>query len=561
MSANTQTELSRQGAADKEDRKLRKELGLWSLMAAGVGSVIGSGWLFSSMYAAQTAGPAAIIAWVIAGALMLMIALVFAELGMVRPESGGLVRYPLYSNGRLAASIVGWAMWLAYVANPPSEAAAVVQYASKWWHGVYDSGADELTTLGTLVAVLLMALFVVVNYFGVKWFARSNNIVTAVKICIPIITVLLLLASGFGASSKAGGLSHNVSAHGFAPYGISAAFSAIASGGLVFAYTGFRNVIELSGEAANARRDIPRAMVVTIFFSVLLYLGLQIGYLGSLPGGELAAAGGWHGVNLDSPFADVAKMLGFTWLSWLLVADSSISPSGSGIVFTAANARNVFGLAKNGFFPRAVMKVSDKTGVPVIAMFVNFVLGAAMMVLLPSWHDIVVVLSALVAMTFSIGSVSLLVFRNVDLGGRAQRLRGMRVVAPLAFMISSLVILWTAWDTLLKTLIPIAIGLVWFAVSFVRGQRDPGDVSGGIWLVVYLVLTYGVAAIGNYGGTGTIPQPWDSVLVAAGSLVLYGWGVRAGTAYLRDHDRLLSVLKRRAGDDTDILATVDPQTR
>ncbi|GAB3488670.1 APC family permease [Flexivirga lutea] len=561
MSANTQTELSRQGAADNEDRKLRKELGLWSLMAAGVGSVIGSGWLFSSMYAAQTAGPAAIIAWVIAGALMLMIALVFAELGMVRPESGGLVRYPLYSNGRLAASIVGWAMWLAYVANPPSEAAAVVQYASKWWHGVYDSGAGELTTLGTLVAVLLMALFVVVNYFGVKWFARSNNIVTAVKICIPIITVLLLLASGFGASSKAGGLSHNVSAHGFAPYGISAAFSAIASGGLVFAYTGFRNVIELSGEAANARRDIPRAMVVTIFFSVLLYLGLQIGYLGSLPGGELAAAGGWHGVNLDSPFADVAKMLGFTWLSWLLVADSSISPSGSGIVFTAANARNVFGLAKNGFFPRAVMKVSDKTGVPVIAMFVNFVLGAAMMVLLPSWHDIVVVLSALVAMTFSIGSVSLLVFRNVDLGGRAQRLRGMRVVAPLAFMISSLVILWTAWDTLLKTLVPIAIGLVWFAVSFVRGQRDPGDVSGGIWLVVYLVLTYGIAAIGNYGGTGTIAQPWDSVLVAAGSLVLYGWGVRAGTAYLRGHDRLLSVLKSRAGDDTDILATVDPQTR
>lgn len=124
-----QSDISKQADADSEDRKLRKELGLWSLMAAGVGSVIGSGWLFSSMYAAQTAGPAAIIAWIIAGALMLMIALVFAELGMVRPESGGLVRYPLYSNGRLAASIVGWAMWLAYVANPPSEAAAVVQYA------------------------------------------------------------------------------------------------------------------------------------------------------------------------------------------------------------------------------------------------------------------------------------------------------------------------------------------------------------------------------------------------------------------------------------------------
>lgn len=271
QSADARAELARQGAADTEDRKLRKELGVWSLMAAGIGSVIGSGWLFSSMYAAQTAGPAALIAWVIAGALMLMIALVFAELGMVRPESGGLVRYPLYSNGRLAASVVGWAMWLSYVGNPPSEAAAVVQYASKWWHGVYDSGAGELTGLGTVVAVVLMALFVVLNYFGVKSFARSNNIITAVKIIIPIITVLLLLASGFGASSKAGGLGHNISQHGFAPYGISAAFSAIASGGLIFAYTGFRNVIELSGEASNARRDIPRAMVVTIVFSIVLY--------------------------------------------------------------------------------------------------------------------------------------------------------------------------------------------------------------------------------------------------------------------------------------------------
>src|SRR3978361_2457701 len=89
-----------------EDAKFRKTLGFWSLLATGIGSVIGSGWLFSAMYAAQTAGPASIIAWVIGGAVMLAVALVFAELGMVHPESGGLVRYPLYSNGRFAASIV-----------------------------------------------------------------------------------------------------------------------------------------------------------------------------------------------------------------------------------------------------------------------------------------------------------------------------------------------------------------------------------------------------------------------------------------------------------------------
>lgn len=551
-------------AARDQDSKLRKDLGFWSLVAAGVGSVIGSGWLFSAMYAAQAAGPAALISWVIAGALMLMIALVFAELGMVRPESGGLVRYPLYSNGRLAASIIGWAMWLSYVGNPPSESAAVVQYASAWWHGpawwqrVYEG--DKLTVLGTAVAVVLMALFVVVNYFGVKTFATSNNIVTAVKVFIPIITVVLLIASGFGANSKAGGLSNNIGAHGFAPYGVTAALSAIASGGLIFAYTGFRNIIELSGEARHPRRDLPRSLIVTIAFSIVLYLGLQIGFLGALPASELAKATGWHGVNLDSPFADIAKMLGFTWLSWLLIADSSISPSGSGIVYTAANARNVFGLAKNGFFPRAVMKISDKTGVPVTALLLNFVLGASFLILLPSWHSLVEVLSALAALTFSIGSVSLNVFRNVGLGDDGTRLRGLNVVAPLAFMVSSLVIFWQDWGTLWKTTIPLAIGLVWFIVSFATGRRDPGDVAGGVWLIAYIVFVYLIAFMGNYGGKGWIPQPWDTVIVAAGSLGAYFWGVRAGTAYLSGHQTLLTVLKQRAGDDTDILSKIEPDT-
>ncbi|WGL53421.1 APC family permease [Nocardioides sp. BP30] len=541
--------LNRQGAADREDRKLRRELGFWSLAAAGIGSVIGSGWLFSAMYASQEAGPAALIAWVIAGALMLMIALVFAELGMVRPESGGLVRYPLYSNGRLAASIIGWAMWLSYVANPPSEASAVVQYASSWWDGVYDASSGDLTTLGTAVAVVLMAAFVVINYFGVKWFATSNNVVTTVKLAIPTITIVLLLASGFGANDKAGGISHNISAHGFAPYGISAAFSAIASGGLIFAYTGFRNVIELSGEARNPHRDIPRAMVVTIGFSIVLYLGLQVGYLGALPSSELAKAG-WHGVNLDSPFADLAKMLGFTWLSWLLIADSSISPSGSGIVFTAANARNVFGLAKNGFFPRVVMRVSDRTGVPVVALLVNFVLGAGTIILLPSWHSIVEVLSALVALTFSIGSVSLLVFRRVGLGEASSRLRGMTFIAPAAFVVASLVILWQPWSTLWKTVIALAVGLVWFVVSFARGERDPGDLAGGIWLVAYIAFVYVVAAIGSYGGAGWLPQPWDSIAVAVGALAACWWGVRAGEGYLRGHPRLLDRLRSGVSEET-----------
>lgn len=526
--------------AESEDGKLRKQLGFWSLVAAGVGSVIGSGWLLAAQAAAQAAGPASLISWVIGGGLMLLIALVFAELGMVRPESGGLVRYPLYSNGRLAASIIGWAMWLAYVANPPTEASAAVQYSSAYLHGVYNG--TRLTALGIVLAIALLVVFVVINYWGVALFARSNNIVTGIKVFIPTLTVILLIASGFDTK--------HISDHGgFAPYGFSASLGAIATAGLVFAYTGFRNVIELSGEVRDPRRDLPRALVVTVLFSIVLYLALQIAFLGTVP--EHLLGHGWSGVNFDSPFAQIAKLLGLTWLYWLLLADATLSPSGAAIVYTAANSRNVYGLGKNGFFPRALMKVDDRRGVPVRALLLNFVLGIAFLLPLPSWQQLVSVLSAMVALTFSIGSVTLFAFRNAEIGDDSTRLPAMKVLAPLAFVVSSLVMYWESWDKLWKTIPLVAVGAIWFAVTWVRGRdRDRADFTGGVWLVAYLVFEYALSAIGSFGGRGWLPAPWDSVVVAAGSIVAYVWGVRAGTAYLATKPDLVDALRKGHADNT-----------
>jgi len=531
-----------------EDAKLRRSLGYWSLLAAGVGSVIGSGWLFSSMYAAQAAGPASLIAWVIGGALMLMIALVFAELGMVRPESGGLVRYPLYSNGKLAATVVGFAMWLSYVGNPPSEASGVVQYASDWLGGVYDTQSEKLTHWGILLAIGLMAVFVLLNYFGLRLFAESNNIVTAVKIVIPTITVILLIISGFDHHHGAGG-SGNFTGHGgFAPEGYGAALGAIASAGMIFAYTGFRNIIELSGEARNPRKDIPRALVTTIVFTIVLYLGLQVAFLAATPS-HLLAKSGWTGVNFDSPYADLAKLLGFTWLYWLLIADSSLSPSGSGIVYTASNGRNVFGLAKNGLFPKAVMHIHEGSGIPRRALLLNFVIGICFLLPLPSWHEIVGVMSTMAAFTFSIGSITLLTFRSVGLGDERTRLKGMELIAPLAFIVSSLVIFWSTWPDLKKTIPVVAIAVVWYAVLHVRGRFGMDELRGGGWLVVYLIAMYVMSYIGSYGGQAWITAPWDTIVTTVISIGCYLWGLREGVRYMTAHPEITDSLRHHVGDE------------
>lgn len=542
--ATTDEELtSGTGITDPSDLKLRKDLGFWSLLAAGVGSVIGSGWLFSSMYAAQSAGPSAIVSWVIAGALMLLIALVFAELAIVRPESGGLVRYPLYSNGRLAATIVGWCFWISYVGNPPTEAAGTVQYMSAFVPGVWDG--EQLTGPGILIAIGLMALFVLLNWFGVRLFARSNNIVTAVKVLIPTATVVLLLASGFDTT--------NVSGHGgFAPYGAGAPLAAIATAGLVFAYTGFRNIVELSGEAKHPRRHIPLALVLTVVFAAVLYLGLQLAFLGAVPASELAKSG-WRGVNFASPFADLALLVGFTWLSWLLIADSVLSPSGSGIVYTGANGRNVYGLGKNRFFPHWFTKI-NRFGVPGRALALNFVVGIAFLVPLPSWYQIVGVMSTIAVFTFSIGSVSLMVFRRMGVGDDGSRLTGMGVLAPLAFVISSMVVVWVPWSKLAIIGPVMAVSIVLYAILHVVQKHRSTEVRGGLWLPVYLVFVFAVAGLGSFGDLKVIPAPWDTVIAAVGSILFYVWGVRSGIAFLTASPRIVEELR---GDGERIDADVE----
>ena len=321
---------------------------------------------------------------------------------------------------------------------------------------------------------------------------------------------------------------------------MSAALGAIATAGLVFAYTGFRNIIELSGEAKNPRRDIPRALIVTIIFTIVLYLGLQSAFLGALPGSELVH--GWHGVNLNSPFADLAMLVGFPWLSWLLVADSVVSPSGSGIVYTAANSRNVYGLAKNRFFPHWFAHINSH-GVPGRALLINLVVGIAFLLPLPSWHDIVGVMSTIAVFTFSIGSVSLLTFRRMRIGSAEDRLPGMRIVAPAAFVVSSLVVLWTPWSKLILTLPIVAVGLVVYVITYVLHRHPRHEVMGGLWLVAYLAFVYLVSGVSSFGGAGLIPAPWDNVVVVVASLAFYFWGVRAGTAFMSASPELVDELR------------------
>src|ERR1700710_963026 len=183
---------------------IRREVGPFALMLTGLGSIIGSGWLFGAWKAAGLAGPGAVWAWVLGAAISMTIALTYTELGAMFPESGGMVRYSHYSHGSLVGFIGAWSNWIAIVSVIPVEAEASGQYMAAWpyqWaHDLYvhlPGGHGELTPPGIAIAACLVIVYFLLNFWSVKLFAHSNSAITIFKLVVPAFTAVALIASGF----------------------------------------------------------------------------------------------------------------------------------------------------------------------------------------------------------------------------------------------------------------------------------------------------------------------------------------------------------------------------
>ncbi|MGH3828536.1 MAG: amino acid permease [Pseudonocardiaceae bacterium] len=129
------------------------------------------------------------------------------------------------------------------------------------------------------MATALMLLFTVINILGVRWLADSNTITVLWKIAVPVLTVVVLFWVSFRVSNfTAGG--------GFAPYGARGVFAALPLG-VVFALTGFEQATQMAGEARDPQRNVPRAVIGSVIVGTLLYLLLEVAFIGALKPGNL----------------------------------------------------------------------------------------------------------------------------------------------------------------------------------------------------------------------------------------------------------------------------------
>ncbi|MDH6119059.1 APC family permease [Kitasatospora sp. GAS204B] len=507
---------------------LRREVGMIGLLWASVGAIIGSGWLFGAEKAVKAAGPAAIISWIVGTVAIVLLALVHAELGGLFPVAGGTARYPHYAFGGFTGMSFGWFTWLQAATIAPIEVQAMIGYARHWsWaDGLQHPKDSTLTASGFAVAAALLALFVGINFFGVKWLARTNSAATWWKVAIPVVTIVIFAATEFHG--------HNFSSQGFAPFGARGVLSAISTSGVIFALLGFEQAIQWAGESTHPRRDIPRAVLGSVFIGSLVYLLLQVVFIGAVPGS--AITGGWGELTyagISGPFAGLATVIGLGGFATVLYIDAIISPAGTGLVYITSSSRITYGLSRNGYAPET-LQATDRRAVPWIGLLIAFVAGVLCFLPFPSWQKLVSFITSAVVLMYAGAPLAFGVLRKrfPDLE-RPFRLPAGEVVSPIAFVVAGLVIYWAGWDTLWRLGASILIGylLLGSYAAYARVKRLPRaprmDFRAGQWLPVYLV-GLGVASWQGQFGVGAqknLPLWWDIAVIAAFSLVIYYWAM------------------------------------
>jgi amino acid transporter len=501
---------------------LERSIGFYGLLFVSLGSIIGSGWLLGALNAANIAGPASILSWILAACMLGLLALVYAELGATYPIAGGPGRFAYYSHGPVAGFVAGWASWLQAVFIAPIEVLAAITYVnSVGWVSDHAKLVDDnalLTHRGLVVAVILMVIFTLMNLAGAKFMSEGNSIVVIWKTAVPILAIGVIASLSFhGGNFTAGG--------GFMPYGWHGVFAAL-PGGVVFALQGFEQAAQLAGEAKDPKRDLSRAILISMGIGALLYTLLQIVLIAGVEPSDVA--GGWqHPLGKDpsdyGAWYTLALAVGATWLATVLIIDAVISPAGTGIVYVGTSARLSYALGEEDEMPQAL--ASTRNGVPVVSILLAAVIGVVAFGPFKSWNSLVNVVTGATAIMYAFAPVALAALHRSD-GDRPRPYRCPmpQIVLPAAFCSANLIIYWGGYNYTWKLACALVLGLAIFGVGSTRADTNLTDeLVHAWWIAPWIGGTVIIGALGRYGDGAHLwlPEWVDLLVVLAFSLAIF----------------------------------------
>ncbi len=282
---------------------LAKKIGFWSATSIIIGSIIGSGvFMKPASMASQLGSPVWLtLVWVIAGIFSLFGALIYAELGAMMPETGGIYVYFRKMFGGFVAFLYGWAAFS--VINTASVAAisfVCAQYADYFlhlprfdvlmeqsviWHIPFIGDLHPLENFGVkALAILLVIVFTVLNYMSTRAGSAFQVVSTFIKVAVIALLVIGIFISGNGSFNNFIA-AENPKEGGALMSGIIAAMT-----GAFFAYDGWINIASMAGEVKDPQKNIPKSLLLGVFVCVAVYVLVNQAYLYVLPVEKVAAS-------------------------------------------------------------------------------------------------------------------------------------------------------------------------------------------------------------------------------------------------------------------------------
>ncbi len=464
-------ELIREAATSQE---LRRELGPLNLVALGIGAIIGAGiFVLTGQAAAQYAGPAIALSFVLSGLGCVFAALCYAEFASLIPIAGSAYTYAYATLGQFFAWIIGWDLLLEYLFGASTVAVGWSGYVVSWLADIgihvpkelasaplaFDPKTHSWATTGAvfnLPAALIIAVLTTLLVLGIRESATVNNIIVFVKVGV----ILLFITFGAAYVNVANWIPFIPENTGqFGHYGWSGILRG--AGVIFFAYIGFDAVSTAAQEARNPQRDMPIGIIGSLLISTLLYILVALVMTGVVHYSKL---------GVPDPMAVAVNAMQSAegeplyWLRHIVKLGAIAGLTSVILVLLLGQPRILYTMAKDGLLPQFFAAVHPKFRTPARATLLTGSIAAVIAGLFPiGILGELVSIGTLLAFTIVCIAVIVLRYERPDLP-RPFRVPWMPVIPILGALVSLVQMLSLPLDTWIRLLGWMALGLLIYAV-------------------------------------------------------------------------------------------------
>ena len=461
--------------ASSESSGLKRVLGPWHLIFLGVGAIVGAGiFVITGQAAAEYAGPAVTLSFMLAGVTCAFAGLCYAEFASLIPIAGSAYTYAYSTLGEIFAWIIGWDLileyslgattvaigWSGYVVNflkglgvDFPAALAQAPFAFDPQTGVWSRTGAFLNLPAALIIVLITALLV----RGIRESATVNSVIVFLKISV----ILVFIGAGlFFIKPELWKpfIPPNQGQPGF--FGWSGILRG--AGVMFFAYLGFDAVSTAAQEAKNPKRDMPIGILGSLFACTALYIVFSLVLTGVVPYTEL---------NVPAPVAVAIDAMRLFWLSPLVKIAAIVGLISVMMVQLMGQPRIFYTMAKDGLLPAAAARVHPKYGTPHVTTIITGIVVAVSASLLPMGIvGQLVSIGTLFAFLIVCGGVLVLRYTRPDIP-RPFKTPFVPFVPGLGILSCLYLMSGLPWDTWIRLLAWMAIGLIIYFTYGIRKSK------------------------------------------------------------------------------------------